>query len=169
MSPGEGSGRRQKPRFFGQREQFMNGRVQAPALELNPSLLTDAFIGFRGSSRRPPREGQRKFGQSCQSVDTPAMEFVNLEPRYARDETEMVVIVAALVADRPPAADVALRDRLGVGGDIAGAVDGCLELPLYKPMVRQEVVGLGSSAVESPRRAGQHASAPAGVPVGGRP
>ena len=102
-----------EPPTLGDREQFMNGRAGTPPLELNPGLLAHALIGFHRSSRRPPFEGQRQFGQRRQRVDAPAAELVDLEPRYAGDETEMVVIVRRWSQTWPPAADFALRHGSG--------------------------------------------------------
>lgn len=97
-----------------QRKQFKACFATLAGLHLNPRLLTHAGIGAHRSAIGPPIQRERHGGQRLHRCDASLRKLVDLELRYARDETEMVVIPAPLFARRPPAACYAVLVRIGI-------------------------------------------------------
>ena len=115
MSPSEGSGRRVSPKPLSTGSSSNLPFAGLAGLDLNPRLLADADIGIGRTAIGLPVERQRHAGQALHRRDAARLQLIDLELRYAGNEAKMIVIAAALVASLPPAADVAMLDRIGIG------------------------------------------------------
>src|SRR6266851_7300210 len=89
------------------------GSALAAAGELDAGLLARAGERLGAAASRLPRERKRDVREALQRGDVPIGELAPLEPCDSGDESEMVGVVALLVAAFPEGAGVALLDGLG--------------------------------------------------------
>ena len=90
-------------------------RPAVAGLDHDPRLLADADIGICRTAIGFPIKRQGHAGQALHRRDAVRLQLVDLDLRNARNEAEMIVIAATLVASLPPAADVAMLDWIGIG------------------------------------------------------
>jgi hypothetical protein len=97
------------------REQFVLPFTGLAGFDLNLCLLTDATIGINGAAIRLPLQRQGYTGQRLHRCDASLLQLIDLELRYSRNETKVIIIAAAFFAGFAPPADIAMRLRIGVG------------------------------------------------------
>ena len=87
--------------------------ARAPVVELEPRLVVEALEGGRAHAR--DLGVGVGLGERLERRDPGRLEPLDLEPRDAGDEREVVVLRPALLAEREEVAEPAEVDRVGVG------------------------------------------------------
>ena len=118
-------------------EQHFPGRA---SFDLDSGLLADSRIGRRSAARGLPGERQRHRRERRHRVDALALQFLDLNLCRAGDEREMIVRSPPSVASLPPAADVAIFARIGIGSWRIAADDGFREAVADAPVIGAVVV-----------------------------
>ncbi len=115
-SPSEGRGSPREPPALLRRAQLVAVLAALASRELEARLLVEArqHLGVDALDRQVLGAAERGEG-----LDPGPGEQLALAGGDVRDQAEVVVGLALLVADGAPAADLAMRDRLGVGASLA--------------------------------------------------
>ncbi len=101
------------------RQQLEQRFSRRAPFKLDPGLLADSRIGKRGAARGLPCGRQRHRGERRDRVDALALQLLDLNLGRAGDEREMIVRSPPPIAALPPAADVAIFARIGIGRGVS--------------------------------------------------
>ena len=148
-SPGDGSGSAAQPRCgqvavgierdrAARAGAARRGRAARPSLRhLELGLVAEALDAHVGHAADRGARGQG--GEGAAGGDADVGELAGLVAAHAGDEGEVVVGAAAVLAHVGPAADAAVVDGIGIGGDaglgVVGALDERLEAGLQRAVV----------------------------------
>jgi hypothetical protein len=132
-----------------ERQQLPEHPAGVLALDLDPRLLPDPLQRPGADAVEGRGHRQLQAGEPASRADLAVLQRPPLAARGAGDEAEIIVRAPACAADRVPAADIAVLDRLRVraGGWVGGRNDGVptqphgrLELGPHAPVVGHVVV-----------------------------
>src|SRR6185503_17825790 len=120
------------------REQLRLDLALVLALDLQPSLLADSLEGGAADPLESRLQRQGDDGELAAPTNRAVLERAALSRGDARDQREVVVAAALVAAMDVPATDVAVLDRVRVGGrhriDRRTGRDRGLELVLDPPV-----------------------------------
>jgi len=105
--------------------------------ELDARLLAHPHVTLARSARRLPRDGQGLGREGGEGADVAGIELAGLEARETGDEAQVIVSTPLPVTAWPPAADVAVRDRIRIGEWLRLGIGGGLEPAPHQPVIGQ--------------------------------
>src|SRR5690606_8584594 len=93
-------------------EDLVERLLPSPRVELDASLIARADEGVARAARGPRHVA--KLAEALELADVDPHELLDLHPADARDEAQVIVRAAAIVARSPPCAHLAVGRGLGI-------------------------------------------------------
>src|SRR5438093_4807145 len=113
-----------------------------PAGELYACLLAYPAVTLLRAPGRLPRDRQRLGGKAGERSDLALLKLAHLQSRDPGDQAQVIVRAPLPVASRPPAADLAVRARLGIGPGTwrVARIHRLFQPPAHEPVVGEVIV-----------------------------